>query len=132
MSGIDRQDQMLLYYSSERKTIRWPKKMFIHAIGMMLFNAQHLFKKYSRQKMPLFEFRMNVIKNLVPPITNDIPLKIQGHTLVKRDLGGKKQISRKRCQSCSKNGKRTQTIYECQLCPGTPGYYLECSDIIHK
>ncbi|KAJ8966136.1 hypothetical protein NQ317_017979 [Molorchus minor] len=28
MSGIDRQDQMLAYYISERKTIRWYKKAF--------------------------------------------------------------------------------------------------------
>ncbi|KAG5863118.1 hypothetical protein JTB14_014938 [Gonioctena quinquepunctata] len=134
MSGIDRQDQMLSYYSAERKTIRWPKKLFMHFIDFMLLNAHHLFNKYSGSKMTLYEFRINVIKNLVPPITENIPAAVtQQHKLVKRHLGdGKKQISRRRCQSCAKEGKRTQTIYECSTCPGAPGFCLECSDIIHE
>lgn len=134
MSGIDRQDQMLSYYSAERKTIRWPKKLFMHFIEMMLLNAHHLFNKYSGSKMTLYDFRINVIKSLMPRITQDIPAAVtQGHKLVKRDLAdGKKQVSRKRCQSCTKMGKRTQTIYECSTCPGAPGFCLDCSDIIHK
>lgn len=32
MSGVDRHDQMLSYYLSERKTIRWYKKLFIHVV----------------------------------------------------------------------------------------------------
>ncbi|KAG5870479.1 hypothetical protein JTB14_006399 [Gonioctena quinquepunctata] len=61
MSGIDRQDQMLSYYSAGRKTIRWPKKLFMHLIEIMLLNAHHLFNEYSGSKMTLYEFRMNVI-----------------------------------------------------------------------
>lgn len=38
MSGVDRQDQMLGYYPSERKTIRWYEKMFIHYMSMLLFD----------------------------------------------------------------------------------------------
>lgn len=34
MSGIDRQDQMTLYYPFERKTIRWYKKIGIHCIHL--------------------------------------------------------------------------------------------------
>ncbi|KAG5866929.1 hypothetical protein JTB14_019776 [Gonioctena quinquepunctata] len=133
-SGIDRQDQMLSYYSAERKTICWPKKLFMHFIEIMLLNAHHLFNKYSGSKMTLYESRMNVIISLVPPITENIPAAVtQQHKLVKRYLGdGKKQISRKRCQSCAKEGKRTQTIYECSTCPGAPGFCLECSDIVHE
>lgn len=134
MSGIDRQDQMLSYYSAERKTIRWPKKLFMHFIEMMLLNAHHLFNKYSGSKMTLYDFRINVIKSLMYKITEDIPAVVtQEHKLVKRDLAdGQKQVSRKRCQSCTKTGKRTQTIYECSTCPGAPGFCLDCSNIIHK
>ncbi|KAJ8943558.1 hypothetical protein NQ314_009712 [Rhamnusium bicolor] len=103
MSGVDRQDQLLSYYSADRKTIRWPKKLFMHFIEAMLVNAHHLFNKYSGSKMTLYDFRINVVKSLMPRITEDIPEAVtQGHKLVKRDLGdGKKQISRKRCHSCT-------------------------------
>ncbi|KAG5879842.1 hypothetical protein JTB14_021449 [Gonioctena quinquepunctata] len=47
MSGIDRQDQMLSYYSAERETICWPKKLFMHFIEIILLNTHHLFNKYS-------------------------------------------------------------------------------------
>ena len=33
MSGVGRQDQrMVSYYNSERKTVRWPVKLFMHII----------------------------------------------------------------------------------------------------
>ncbi|KAJ8971846.1 hypothetical protein NQ314_000522 [Rhamnusium bicolor] len=62
MSGVDRQDQMLSYYSAERKTIRWPKKLFMDFIEAMLVNAHYLFNKYSGSKMTLYDFRINVVK----------------------------------------------------------------------
>ncbi|KAG5863278.1 hypothetical protein JTB14_015383 [Gonioctena quinquepunctata] len=76
MSGIDRRNQMLSYYSAERKTIRWPKKLFMHFIEIMLLNAHHLFNKYSGSKMTLYEFRKNVIKSLVSPITENLPAAV--------------------------------------------------------
>ncbi|KAG5890310.1 hypothetical protein JTB14_032821 [Gonioctena quinquepunctata] len=58
-----------------------------------------------------------------------IPKRPKDHKLVKRD---KKQVSRKRCNECSKEGKRIQTSYECRTYPGLPGYCVDCSDIIQK
>lgn len=133
MSGIDRQDQMLSYYLSERKTIRWPKKLFMHVLEMLLLNAHYLYNKYAEKKMTLYDFRINIIKGLLPPTVEDIPGRNQPHILVKREsTEGKKQIDRKRCQSCSAAGIRTQTPYQCQSCPGAPGYCLNCSTIVHK
>jgi hypothetical protein len=34
MSGIDRADQMVSYYSSPRKTLRWYKKVFFHVLDI--------------------------------------------------------------------------------------------------
>lgn len=136
MSGVDRQDQMLSYYLSERKTIRWPKKLFFHILEMCLLNAHHLFNKYSDNKMPLADFRLQVIKQLLPHIEEEHPRKNeqqQQHTLVKREATpGKKQVMRKRCKLCSAEGRRTDTIYECETCVGTPGFCLNCSIIYHK
>ena len=39
MSGVDRFDQMLSYYSALRKTIRWPKKVALHLFEMIIHNT---------------------------------------------------------------------------------------------
>ena len=33
-TGVDRSDQMLSYYSFERKTIKWWKKLFFHLFDL--------------------------------------------------------------------------------------------------
>ncbi|KAJ8883397.1 hypothetical protein PR048_015240, partial [Dryococelus australis] len=66
MSGTDKQDQMLSYYLCERKTIRWPTKQFFHIIEIILFNAHYLYDEYSGCKIPLFDYRLTVIKGLLP------------------------------------------------------------------
>ena len=34
MGGVDQSDQLLSYYSSQRKTIRWYKKVFLHILEL--------------------------------------------------------------------------------------------------
>ena len=45
MSGIDRSDQMLSYYSTLWKTIRWYKKVGIHIMEILLSNAYYMHSK---------------------------------------------------------------------------------------
>ncbi|KFM82040.1 PiggyBac transposable element-derived protein 4, partial [Stegodyphus mimosarum] len=130
MSGVDRQDQMLSYYLSERKSLRWYKKLFFHTIEVMLMNSHALYNKYSGKKISLYEYRLNVVKSLLPSTDEQKPTpKNLRHTLQKREPApGKTKIQRKRCTSCSSQGKRTDTTYECRDCPDKPGYYLNCCE----
>nr|CAH7724533.1 unnamed protein product [Callosobruchus chinensis] len=57
MSGVDRADQMMSYYSSPRKTIRWYRKVFFHLIDICLWNACFLYKK-RRTKQLFWNFAM--------------------------------------------------------------------------
>ena len=45
MSGVDRQDQMLAYYTCEHKTMRWYKIVGIHILQMMMLNIYCLYQK---------------------------------------------------------------------------------------
>lgn len=47
MSGINRCDQMISYYSSPRNTVRWYKKVLFHLLDISLWNAFFLYKKLS-------------------------------------------------------------------------------------
>ncbi|CAG5024702.1 unnamed protein product [Parnassius apollo] len=45
MSGVDRADQMISYYSSPRKSIRWYKKVMFHLLDVAVWNSFFIFKK---------------------------------------------------------------------------------------
>ncbi|CAG5055107.1 unnamed protein product [Parnassius apollo] len=45
MSGVDRADQMISYYSSPRKSIRWYKKVMFHLLDVAVWNSFFILKK---------------------------------------------------------------------------------------
>lgn len=65
MGGIDKVDQMLSYYSTERKSIKWYKKIAFHIFEMILFNSYFLFKKANlNSKLVIFYYRLKIIDYL--------------------------------------------------------------------
>jgi len=44
MSGIDRADQMVKYYSSPRKQSRWYKKVLFHLLDITVRNTFFIYK----------------------------------------------------------------------------------------
>ncbi|KAK9875731.1 hypothetical protein WA026_009529 [Henosepilachna vigintioctopunctata] len=133
MSGIDRYNQM--QYLSDRKTIRWGTKVFVHILEMMVFNTHFLFNKFSGKRITLFDFRLSVIKDLLPSMEEPVPVlgMPMGHILTKRPIApGRRHALRKKCKKCSREGRRTDTIYMCMACPDEAGYCLYCSVIYHK
>ena len=45
MHGVDNADQYLSMYPFRRKTVKWPKKVFLYILQCMLFNAFRLHQK---------------------------------------------------------------------------------------
>lgn len=62
MSGINRCDQMIHYYSC-RKTIRWYKVIF-HLLDLCTWNSYFIYKKH-HPKETFLAFRENVIRSLI-------------------------------------------------------------------
>ena len=65
MSGVDRSNQMLSYYSALRKTIRWPKKLALHIFEMMIHKAYLLYCQESGSKMKSLSFREQLVLYLL-------------------------------------------------------------------
>lgn len=66
MSGIDRSDQMISYYSSPRKTIRWYKKVIFHFLDISIWNSYFLYKKsLLTSNYRFIDFREAIIKKLI-------------------------------------------------------------------
>jgi len=77
-TGVDRSDQMLSYYSFERKTIKWWKKLFFHLFDLGVVNAHILHNKTSKKKMSLEIFYEKVVKVLLASAGTEI--QVQGQT----------------------------------------------------
>lgn len=68
MSGIDRADQMISYYSCPRKTIRWYKKVLFHLLDIAVWNAYFLYKKYKKNNTSSYHYtnyREELIKVMI-------------------------------------------------------------------
>jgi hypothetical protein len=77
-TGVDRSDQMLSYYSIERKTIIWWKKLFFHIFDLAVVNACILHNKTSKKKMSLDIFNEKVAEGL--HASADIEIQVQGQS----------------------------------------------------
>ncbi|KAL0812035.1 hypothetical protein ABMA28_009429 [Loxostege sticticalis] len=56
MSGIDRCDQMVSYYSSPSKTVRWYKKVIFHLLDLAVWNCFYIYKKYVKRHSKSYGF----------------------------------------------------------------------------
>ncbi|XP_046684543.1 piggyBac transposable element-derived protein 4-like [Homalodisca vitripennis] len=138
MSGVDRHDQMMAYYPCEHKSLRWYKKVFVHILQRGMINAFRLYRKANpTSKKSLYDFRLNVIRALLPPKENlqlrPVQRNASRHVLSKiTKQTNKTRVTRKRCRQCAKEGNETRTIYFCAQCEGEPGLCaLACFDKWH-
>jgi len=74
-TGVDRSDQMLSYYSFERKTIKWWKKLFFHVFDVA---AHILHAETMEKKILLGIFYRRVIKGLL--VIAGTEIQVQGQT----------------------------------------------------
>lgn len=128
MGGIDKQDQLMSYYPSLRKTLRWYKKLEIHVLHILLHNSYILYKKYSGKKMSLYDFRLAVLEKLLPEEGNEAEVMVNKdqHLPSKiAETSGTGNTLRKRCRVCTKQKKRKDTIYHRETCPYKSGLCLE-------
>jgi len=66
MSGIDRSDQMVSYYSCPGKTTRWYKKVLFHLLDISTWYSYFIFnKKFGVTNVTFKQFRDLLIKNLI-------------------------------------------------------------------
>lgn len=136
MSGIDRSDQMLSYYSSLRKTIRWPKKVSLHIIEIYIHNAHKIFQKVTSSKIKLINFREEFVVALIGGEIESVSKRIrlqELHYLESLPPTEKKQRPTKQCRICTRAKKRRETRYFCPVCEEKPALCVEdCFKKFHK
>jgi maltodextrin utilization protein YvdJ len=129
--GVDKSDQMLLYYSFQRKSVKWWKKLFFHLFSLALVNAHILHWKKCTKKFRLHKFIEKVAEGLVSDMGREVMEQSQispASRLVGRDhfahkvpttSSKLKDCSQRTCKVCvdkwkhhtSKSTKKYTTVY---------------------
>lgn len=146
MSGIDRSDQMISYYSCPRKTIYWYKKVIFHLLDITVWNSYFLYRKvtqntkikrYIQYREALIRSLLGIDNNLkdgrflvkLNPIHQPTGPRPQSATrapsqhfqeLIPRPDNYSRKFYYLRCKQCSKEKKRTETHWRCKTCQDTP------------
>ncbi|KAJ4427097.1 hypothetical protein ANN_24712 [Periplaneta americana] len=115
--GVDKSDRMLSYYSFQRKSLKWWKRLFFHLFDLALVNAHILHHKKCVKKLTLHKFIAKVAESLVMSVGMEmtIPSRLStGGRLVGRDhfphripgTGSKqKGHTQRTCKVCADRGK---------------------------
>jgi hypothetical protein len=148
--GVDKSDQLLAYYSFQRKSVKWWKKLFFHLYDLDLLNAHILHRMKCKENFWLNKFMEKVAEGLVSDAEIEIKEQSQKRSarrLMGRDhyayripAKGSKQagMSQRTCKVCAEKakhhtGKSTKkfTILYCTKCD--VGLSMgECFDVFHS
>jgi hypothetical protein len=74
---VDRSDQMLSYYSFEKKMIKWWKKLFFHVFDLAVVIAHILHTKTSKKIILLKIFYKKITKGLLATAGTEIQIDCQ-------------------------------------------------------
>jgi hypothetical protein len=130
MGAVDKSDMVLSSVHSTRKTMRWYKKMFFHLIDLSLLNSHILFCQKTGKRVPLAQFQLEVIRQLINEYKRVVPSKssvrkrhselpsrlTERHFMAKSPPSAKKVKTMARCVVCLSRKLRRESRYECKQC----------------
>ena len=135
MGGVDRNDQLVKYYTFARKVMKVWKKQFFYMLNLMVLQGYILYQKYTTDtpKLSHYEFRLETIRDLITssrsiesrPHHSQRPSSTDSEPLM-RLLGRhfpsyipqttQKKHPQRKCVVCRDIHVRKETIYWCQPC----------------
>ncbi|XP_066538106.1 piggyBac transposable element-derived protein 4-like [Hoplias malabaricus] len=124
MGGVDMSDQLIPYYTTQHKTLKWYRKLFLHFLDIAATNAYVLHKELLQQDSMTQKAFMEELTAQLCAVTQKTPVKtasaahmpVPGVDLV-TDQRMKATIGRKTCVHCRKHGgKQVKTPWKCEEC----------------
>ena len=142
MDGVDKCDQLVLYYGYAHRSRKWWKKVFFHLLDVSIVNANILYNMVAEKPLPQLDFQLSLVAALLDghkhPVdrrhiapTTILPMRLSDCGFpepVPKDTpyGGCSQ-----CEVCKAKGKkRSQTQYQCNICK-TPLHVHPCFKDYH-
>ena len=142
MNGVDISDQLSVYYSFSRKSIKWWRKIFFHGLEVAIINS-HILYKTASPNSTLLTYRRLILDNLASSFIANTPTTSRGRPRLipsstperldsQKHFLGKRSSEKHDCKICSHNSKRKRTVYYCNTCQTHPPLCpVGCFEIYH-
>ncbi|XP_065185884.1 piggyBac transposable element-derived protein 4-like [Sycon ciliatum] len=136
MGGVDRNDEMLSFYTCARKTQKWYKKLAAHLLEECMLNAFVLHKKFATTPRKHTDFITIALQAMLqdgksgctaaaaaaPATPVPRTVMMAAHMPACIPPTAKKATPTRVCRYCSKTkGVRKESRYCCLQCPNQPG-----------
>ena len=142
MGGVDRSDQLVLYYGYAHRCKKWWRRVFFHLLDLTVVNSNILYNQVAEKPLNQLDFRLALIsglldghakrtdrRHLAPEI--DLPLRLKERPFPEHIPTDTLYGGRPQCEVCrASKRKRSQTTYQCKICK-TPLHLHPCFEIYH-
>ena len=143
MGGVDKEDQMTVYYSFQRKSIKWWKKVFFWLLEVSVINSYHLYRQCIEGASSHLMYRRVIIKGL---------LEGAGEAVLSRPRPGRRSVDhpiermndktwhfpatgkkRRHCRVCRDRATKYHTTNTfCRTCTDQPYLHADrCFEVYH-
>nr|XP_023699516.1 piggyBac transposable element-derived protein 4-like [Paramormyrops kingsleyae] len=124
MGGVDLSDQLIQYYTTQRKRMKWYMKLFLHFLDISATNAYILHKEHMQQDGMTHKAFMEELTAQLCGVTQNVPTKMTSSVHVpvpgaelSSDSRMKATSGRKTCVNCRMHGgNKTKTPWKCKAC----------------
>jgi hypothetical protein len=82
MGAVDRTDMMIGSIDCVRKSLKWYRKFFLHLLGITLLNSHALFNVKTGQNIPLADFQLQLIREIIQKYHVSRPSSKRGRSSV--------------------------------------------------
>jgi len=137
MCGVDRRDQLMAYYTTLCKTLKWYRKVVLQFLDMAVVNAYLLYTKLCGTKHRIWLHKQLICSLIaVDDRTKQLQLITSAFMHHKasdlsRSLSGQhyfdiipatdaKSMPSRKCVVCRKRRQHKKTRYLCETCPSKP------------
>uniref|UniRef100_A0A3B3S5R5 PiggyBac transposable element-derived protein domain-containing protein n=1 Tax=Paramormyrops kingsleyae TaxID=1676925 RepID=A0A3B3S5R5_9TELE len=123
MGGVDLSDQLIQYYTTQHKRMKWYRKLFLHFLDISATNAYIIHREIMQQDSMTHKAFMEELTAQLCDVTLNVPTKMSGvHVPVlgaelSTDGRMKATSGRKTCMNCRRHGgNKTKTPWKCAAC----------------
>ena len=121
MGGVDLSDQLIQYYTTQHRTVKWYRKLFLHFLDIAATNAyllhRELMQNMQKDSMTHKTFLEELTAQLcsVTVKTEKTPVKNVSNVPIHKPFCGPRAY-RKVCVYCKTQGKKVKTPWMCKVC----------------
>lgn len=123
MGGVDLSDQLIQYYTTQHKTLKWYRKLFYHFLDIAATNSYILYKHLGQDRRLTHKDFMEELVAELCGVKDETPVKatsglhfaVPGVEVAEKRM--KATAGRKYCAYCTLQGeRRSKTPWKCQDC----------------